>query len=153
MDENELNSMMQDENASLKFKIAEAIKEQEQLKKQVGELRQQLAASQASFSSNQENDQAKIKALEVDFTRVMEQLSIKQAEIDDLNDLIEIKDGDFAQIQAEVDQYVVDLQNKQAEIDMINLEMDQRVNTSEQVTALQGKIALLEQEVMMLKME
>lgn len=50
MEESELNSMVHDENASLKKKIAEAIGEQELLKKQVGELRQQLTASQASLS-------------------------------------------------------------------------------------------------------
>ena len=52
--------------------------------------------------------------------RLMAELSVKDTEIQDLNDMIEIKDQDLRQIEEEIDQYQQDVQDKDSQIEALN---------------------------------
>ena len=47
------------------------------------------------------------------------ELSLKLADIQDLNDIIEMKEADLRQIEEEIDQYQRDLEDKEAQIDAL----------------------------------
>ena len=66
-------------------------------------------------------------------------MSTKQAEIQDLNDLIEIKDQDFHQIEEEIDQYQQDLTEKEQYIEEQNVKIEMMKDIIQKEAEMQKK--------------
>lgn len=119
-EEVELLRLVADENSMLKGsikKLSEELKEAEakyaaleaKYRMEVAAKNQMIKNIESETKANDESKQQLIEQLESELEEAIAQLEVKQNEVNDLNDLIELKEQDLSGIQQEVDMYVKEL--------------------------------------------